>query len=242
VVFYFFKKETKMKVNQLVRWCVVLLVSVVSFSSCTTPDQTHSKTLDPDKILGTISKRVQRAIEGESKARLPRTVEDGEVAFRSPKSWTSGFFPGMLWMLDSYNPDANWSQHASRYTERLEAVQYVTDHHDLGFMLFSSYGKGYQKNGSEAYKKVLITGANSLVSRYDSLIGMTKSWDRPDRWQYPVIIDNMMNLEYLFWATKVTGDSSYYRMAYSHALNTLRDHYREDNSCYHVVDLSLIHI
>ena len=226
-----------MKNNKVqIGWLGVLTLAIL-VSSCSGGAATEqSNPLNPDLILRSIADRLNGAIQNEPKARLPRTVEEGAVAFRSPKSWTSGFFPGMLWMMDTCDTIRNWSSRAMRYTERLEEVQYVTDHHDLGFMLYNSYGKGYAKTGSETYKEVLLNGANSLASRYDTLVGMTKSWDRPEKWQYPVIIDNMMNLEYFFWATKVTGDSLYYQMAYSHAMNTLKDHYRADNSCYHVVD------
>lgn len=183
-----------------------------------------------------MANRIHGAIQHAESTKLPRSVESGKVRYTAPEGWTSGFLPGILWMLESHDSSRDWKQQAMTYTEKLEEVQYHTSDHDLGFMLYNSYGLGYQRLESESYKNVLINGANSLASRYDSLIGMIKSWDRPGKWQYPVIIDNMMNLEYLFWATKATGDSAYYNMAVSHASRTLRDHYRADNSCYHVVD------
>ncbi|MEQ9296932.1 MAG: glycoside hydrolase family 88 protein [Cyclobacteriaceae bacterium] len=214
-----------------------LLTCTILITSCkekTTSEQTDQ--LNPIEILDTIADRLYGAVQSESSPRLPRSVEEGKVRYTSPEGWTSGFFPGMLWMMESYDTSRDWSKHAALYTEELEKVQFLTSHHDLGFMLFNSYGRGYVSTQSASYKQVLVNGANSLAFRYDSMVGMIKSWDRPGIWQYPVIIDNMMNLEYLFWATKATGDSSYYDMAVSHAAQTLRDHYRDDMSCYHVVD------
>ncbi len=201
-------------------------------------NSTSGKTnqLDPDEILSSIADRLYGAVQSASSPRLPRSVEDGKVRYTSSEGWTSGFLPGMLWMIADYDNSRDWTQYAELYTKQLEEVQYLTSHHDLGFMLYNSYGRGYTASNSDIYKQVLVNGAKSLASRYDSLVGMVKSWDRPGKWQYPVIIDNMMNLEYLFWATRATGDSSYYAMALSHATSTLRDHYRADVSCYHVVD------
>jgi hypothetical protein len=213
----------------------IALAFVLTSCSKETPKEEPTE-FDPNIVLASISDRVLNVLREDSSTRLPRNVEDGQIRFTSAKSWTSGFFPGMLWMLDSYNTSEEWETLAKKHTEKLEEVQYVTDHHDLGFMLYSSYGKGYEKLGDEEYKNVLLTGAESLASRYDPMIGMIKSWDRPGKWQYPVIIDNMMNLEYFFWVTQITGDSSYYDMAYSHAKRTLKDHFRDDYGSYHVVD------
>lgn len=214
-----------------------LFVALTIATSCEVKSTSEQEAiLDPDEVLKVISDRLYGAVQNTKSQRLPRSVENGEVRLTSPKSWTSGFFPGMLWMMADYDKSRNWSEYAQQFTEQLEKIQYETSHHDLGFMLYNSYGKGYARLENETYKDILITGANSLASRYNPLIGMIKSWDRPGKWQYPVIIDNMMNLEYLFWAAKATGDSSYYEMAVNHANRTLRDHYRDDLSCYHVVD------
>lgn len=220
---------------------IFIFILLLGFGSCAEKtDSNQGPLLNPDMILNTIADRIWVVVEKDTTVRLPRNVENGKIDFTSAKSWTSGFFPGILWMVGSYDNSRDWSAHARRYTEALEDVQYVTDHHDLGFMLYNSYGKGFEKMKNPEYKDVLLTGANSLASRYSPFIGMIKSWDRPGRWQYPVIIDNMMNLEYFFWVTKETGDSSFYDMAYSHAMKTIEDHYREDYSSYHVVDYDTV--
>jgi len=218
-----------------------LFLVLISFISCQQNQKSKEvNQFDPDLILNTIGGRLETAIQNSDNMRLPRTIENGEVRFTSAKSWTSGFFPGMLWMMADFDSEMNWSEMAAKYTEELNEVQYVTDHHDLGFMLYNSYGKGYHKTKSESYFEVLKNGAASLATRYDSSIGMIKSWDRPGKWQYPVIIDNMMNLEYFFWMATASGDSSYYEMAYSHALKSMNDHYRSDRSSYHVIDYDTV--
>jgi hypothetical protein len=130
--------------------------------------------------------------------------------------------------------DEQWKSVAVQNTEKLEGVQYYTGTHDLGFMVFCSYGNAYRITGDEKYKEVIIQASESLSTRFDSVVGCIKSWDHGD-WQFPVIIDNMMNLEMLFWTSKETGDSKYHDLAVIHANTTLEHHFREDMSSYHVV-------
>ena len=114
--------------------------------------------------------------------------------------------------------------------------------HDLGFMVFNSFGKAWQLTGEQSYRDVVVEAANTLITRYDDKVGCIRSWSwgTPERWQYAVIIDNMMNLELLFEASKITGDNRYYKIAVNHANATLKHHFRADNSCYHVVDYNPI--
>ncbi|SDK81758.1 Glycosyl Hydrolase Family 88 [Catalinimonas alkaloidigena] len=174
----------------------------------------------------------------QDSAGLPRTTRpDGSVRLLASDDWTSGFFPGTLWLLYEYTADPAVQQMAMQYTARLAKEQYNRGTHDLGFMLYNSYGTGYALTGDEAYRDVLVQGARALMSRFRPATGTIRSWDHhATQWQYPVIIDNMMNLELLFAATRLTGDSSFYRVAYQHALTTLRHHFRSDFSSYHVVD------
>lgn len=168
----------------------------------------------------------------------PRSVkEDGSVAYVSSSDWTSGYFPGSLWYMFEYTHDKKWAEQAEKWTAGLTKEQYNRRTHDVGLMLYCSFGNGYRLTGNEAYKNILLNGARSLLSRFNSKTGCIRSWDfGKDRWQFPVIIDNMMNLELLFWATRISGDSSYYRAAKSHALQTLKNHFRKDHSSFHVVD------
>jgi hypothetical protein len=167
----------------------------------------------------------------------PRTLEDNHLILVSSKDWTSGFFPGVLWYLYQYTADEKWLSSAQDFSGKLEKEQFNTGTHDLGFIMYNSYGNGYRLTNNEAYKNILIQSAKSLATRYNPTTGVIRSWDHNrDKWQYPVIIDNMMNLELLFEATKLSGDSSFYNIAVSHANTTLKNHFRPDFSSYHVVD------
>ena len=168
----------------------------------------------------------------------PRNIqEDGALRLVGPKDWCSGFFPGELWYMYEYTGDVFWKEKARAYTAPLETLKDHKGTHDLGFMLYCSFGNGYRLDPSPRYKEVLLQGARSLASRFNPATGCIRSWDHnKDKWQFPVIIDNMMNLEYLFEATRLSGDSSFYRMAVSHADVTMRNHFREDYSSYHVLD------
>lgn len=172
----------------------------------------------------------------------PRNIQpDGSLRLVSPLDWCSGFFPGELWYMYAYSKDDFWKEKAKLQTELLESLKTHKGTHDLGFMLFNSYGNGYPVEPSEKYKEVLLEGANSLISRFNPVVGCIRSWDSyENNWQYPVIIDNMINLEYLFWATEVSGDSIYYNVAVTHADNTMKNHFRNDYSSYHVLDYDSI--
>jgi unsaturated chondroitin disaccharide hydrolase len=171
---------------------------------------------------------------------FPRTIKpDGTMKGVPSEDWTSGFYSGNLWYLYDYTKDRKWEAAARKWTAGLEKERHNTHTHDLGFMLYNSFGNGYRLTQDPRYKEVLIEGARSLSTRFSPITGCIQSWDH-GKWQFPVIIDNMMNLEFLFWATKVTGDSSFYKIAVTHANTTLKNHFRADNSSYHVVDYDTI--
>lgn len=157
--------------------------------------------------------------------------------------WRSGFFPGSVWYLYELTGDKKLLPLAQKYTEAISEAQYLTRHHDIGFIINCSYGNGRRFVKPAEYDSVLVTAAKSLCTRFHPGAGIIQSWNiNPGSWQEakgwtcPVIVDNMMNLELLFEATKITGDSTYYNIAVSHADKTLKEHYRPDGSCYHVLD------
>lgn len=124
-----------------------------------------------------------------------------------------------------------------KYTAFLEQEKFNAKTHDMGFKMFCSYGQGYSITKNPQYRDVLLQSAETLISRFNPKVGCIRSWDHnSDKWDFPVIIDNMMNLELLFWAAKETCDSTYKEIAVSHALKTLQNHFREDYSTFHVVD------
>ena len=166
----------------------------------------------------------------------PRTIDkNGNVVLVNSRDWTSGFFPGCLWEIYEYTKDDKWKSEAQFYTKNIEREQFNNTTHDLGFMLYCSFGNGYRLTGDDHYKDVLLQSAKTLITRFNPVVGCIKSWESNDRWEYPVIIDNMMNLEILFWATKETSDSTFYKIAVAHANTTLKNHFREDFSTWHVL-------
>lgn len=173
----------------------------------------------------------------------PRTtLPDGNIWYVPVDDWCSGFFPGSLWYLGELTGNQDWSRRAADYTETLDSAQYLTWHHDVGFIIGSSYLNGYRLGGKEQYAPVVVNAAKSLATRFRPGAGVIQSWNVDKGWQSergwacPVIIDNMMNLEIMFEATRLTGDSTFYDIAVSHANTTMAHHFRPDFSCYHVVD------
>jgi len=167
----------------------------------------------------------------------PRTVENGQFKMVISKDWTSGFFPAELWYFYQYTNDKKWLDLARKYTADIKKEQFNTSTHDLGFMVYCPFGNGYRLTNDTAYRSVIIQAAKSLSTRFNVKSGVLKSWDHSgSKWKFPVIIDNMMNLELLFETTRLTGDSSFYKIAVSHANTTLKNHFRPDFSSYHVID------
>lgn len=213
--------------------CSLLLV----FVSCSEPTPPKSTIEFAGEQLNIALKEVAKVKQQYPDLLSPRSLREDTIFMVPSKDWTSGFFAGNLWWMYEATGDEFWKEKAKEFTEPLESNKNNKGTHDLGFVMYNSFGKGYQLTGNEQYKEVLITAANSLITRFDERLGVIRSWDHNrDKWDYPVIIDNMMNLEFLFWATKVTGDSTYYKIADSHAEVTLANHFREDNSTYHVID------
>ena len=184
-------------------------------------------------------------IEESGKILNPRTVlEDGSIWYVPIDDWCSGFFPGSMWYLHELTGDEKWKNLAIKYTEDLDSVKHLKWHHDVGFMIGSSYLNGLRISDKQEYKDVIVTAAQSLATRYRPTAKVIQSWDikgwQAERgWECPVIIDNMMNLELMFEAFKFSGDSTLYQIAVDHANTTLANHFRENNSCYHVIDYSL---
>ena len=165
----------------------------------------------------------------------PRTFENGQLVTVRIKDWTSGFFAGSLWYLYEYTRKPEWLAAAKNHTERLESIKDFTGDHDVGFMLGSSYGNGYRLTGDKSYRRVLVQGAKSLATRYHPQVRQIRSWDH-GTWTYPVIIDNMMNLELLTLAAREGGGERLRKIAMTHADETEKNHFRADSSSYHLVD------
>ncbi len=170
-------------------------------------------------------------IESGSRAGQLRTVDR--------QNWVSGFYPGVLWYLYEATGDDDFRAAARQWTEGLAENQRLTSTHDLGFMIYNSYGNGYRLTGDRDYRGVLVRTAANLSSRFNAEVGCIKSWDwGGNRWQFPVIVDNLMNLELLTAVAGMSGREAYTEQAMRHADQTGRHHIRADYTTYHVVDFS----
>jgi unsaturated chondroitin disaccharide hydrolase len=164
---------------------------------------------------------------------FPRSLDrNGKLVTSGSDWWCSGFYPGTLLYLAEATKDQELKTEALKKLKVLEKEQFNTSTHDLGFMMFCSFGNINRVEPSLAYKNILLNSARSLASRFDEKVGCIRSWNSKPS-DFLVIIDNMMNLELLFWATKQTGDSSFYKIAVTHANTTIKNHFRPDYSSYH---------
>ena len=162
---------------------------------------------------------------------------DGTIKTNSARGWISGFFPANIWFLYEYTRDPKWLDMARRRTAPLDTLRRYTKTHDLGFMVGCPCAAAYRLTGEEAYRQLLIDASDALLTRFSPAVGLIRSWDNKngDPNPYRVIIDNMMNLEMLITVSKLTGDKRSYDIAVCHADNTLKNHFRPDNSCFHIV-------
>ena len=207
---------------------------------------TYEKPTKLDNAMANADEQLHYALKCTSEARKtakgnkvnPRSIDkDGNLVLVGPKDCCSGFFAGTLWQMYQYSHMQFWRENAVSNTWLIESAKWHKGTHDLGFMIGDSFGKAYQLTGEQSYRDVMLQAARTLCTRYSPKVGCIRSWDHnADRWTFPVIIDNMMNLEILFEAYKLTGDKSFYDIAVSHANVTIKNHFRDDYSSYHVVD------
>ncbi|WP_276501715.1 glycoside hydrolase family 88 protein [Terrimonas pollutisoli] len=232
-----------MKKNQFLKFGLLLIGIILLYAFIPKPKSEKDK-----EFVGKVFRTAERQyadmlLHSKDFTQYPRTIDkNGQTMYVPISDWTGGFFPGSLWYLYEGTKDTSWKKEAIKWTESLENNQYNTSHHDLGFMMYCSYGNAYRVTKNEDYKKILIQSAKSLATRFNPKVGCIESWnsrlswDGHTMWHFPVIIDNMMNLELLFFASKVTGDPSYRKIAIRHADVTMENHFRPDFSSYHVVN------
>ncbi len=167
---------------------------------------------------------------------MPRSFTKDTLRTCTSENWTAGFYPGTLLYLYENTKDNILYAEALKKIKLMDKEQYNTGTHDLGFMMYCSYGNLNRIASNDEYTKILINSARSLATRFNPVVGCIRSWGKSDDTkEFRVIIDNMMNLELLFWAAKETGDRSLYNIAITHANTTINNHFRKDNSSYHVV-------
>ena len=174
---------------------------------------------------------------------IPRSMDHstGVVKKVKSKDWTSGFFSGNLWQIYSLTGDVRFKEKAILWNAFIEKEKFNNTTHDMGFKVYCSFGKGLKVQDNPKYKNIIVKSAQTLVTRFDTKIGAIRSWDHnKEFFDFPVIIDNMLNLELLFEASKISGDKKFKNIAIQHANTTLKNHFRKDNSCYHVIDYDTI--
>ncbi|MCH5309331.1 MAG: glycoside hydrolase family 88 protein [Prevotella sp.] len=203
---------------------------------------------DVKKEIGYCTEQINRALDSLKQAdgsydytMEPRNILGEETKWNCRKAcaeeWCSGFWPGILWMDYGVTKDENVRQQAEGFTESLAVLtQKPAFDHDLGFLVLSSYGKGYEQTGNEDYKKVMLAAADSLATLFNPIVGTILSWPRhvKDYGGHNTIMDNMINLELLLWAAENGGRQELRDIAVQHAETTMAHHFREDGSCYHV--------
>ncbi|MDR1951776.1 MAG: glycoside hydrolase family 88 protein [Bacteroidales bacterium] len=225
---------------------VAIVATILIATGCN--NQQKAKFIKENVEFATAQTELMLQAVGEPTGRnYPRSIRnDGTTSTTSMYDWTPGFFPGTLWYLYELTGDNKWKEQAEKWTESLEPLKTFTRHHDLGFMMYCSYGNAERLASKPHYKDILVESASSLSTRFYEIPQSIKSWEfrrawnDTNLWQFPVIIDNMMNLEMLFYASKVTGNSRYYDLSVTHANTSLKNHFREDFSTYHVVDYDTV--
>ena len=176
------------------------------------------------------------AVSNPGVAIYPRSInKEGALWTSNYKWWCSGFYPGSMWYVYEYTGDEKIKELALEYQAGLEPLRFRKDDHDIGFQLMCSYGNCLRLTEDQTCVPVLIDGANSLASRFDPEVGCTRSWSF-GKWSFPVIVDNMMNMELLLKAAELGGSDSLKNVALAHARTTMKNHFRDDKSCFHLVD------
>ena len=226
--------------NKLLYIAIALLALII-------PTHTSAAT-DTQEELARCDAKIHKALKSlgatDGKAdysMMPRNIEGDATTWHcrpaTPEEWCSGFWPGILWMDYAATGDEKVRRQAERYTAALKPIleRPVYDH-DLGFLFFCSYGKGYEATGDEAYRAVILQASDSLATLFNPTVGTLLAWPRhvKDFGGHNTIMDTMMNLEMLFWAARHGGDPALRDIAVRHAETTMRHHFRPDATCYHV--------
>jgi len=171
---------------------------------------------------------------------LPRNIYPNQTKWNKIgiHDWTSGFWPGVLWYAYEASEDNSILEQAQKFTIPLKGILDVpVDNHDLGFMLYCSMGNGLKLTNNRNYKEYLLTAADSLATLYNPKVKTILSWpgmNKKMNWAHNTIIDNMINLELLFWASKNGGGRHLYDMAVNHAEVCMKTLVRPDYTTYHV--------
>jgi unsaturated chondroitin disaccharide hydrolase len=221
-----------------VKYLIVMFVFTMFSMACKTnvATQNHPNSKEVNALL---KNRFQKLLEYPiDSIGFPRSmsIKTGVIKKVPSKDWTSGFFVGNLWQIYQLTGDSRFKERAALWNAFMEKEKFNATTHDMGFKVFGSFGKGLEVADNTKYKAIIIKSAETLTSRFNKKVGSIRSWDfNKNIWEFPVIIDNLMNLELLFEASKISGDAKFKNIAIKHANTTLKNHFRKDASCYHVV-------
>jgi len=222
--------------NKLIQYLILGSLATGAFNEC------RSQTFNPVSSLDyCVSKVALDTAMIKEMDGMPRTIDGNKTDWQFARigDWTNGFFPGILWFAYEYTGDPVWKREADRVTWALAPIAFRNNFdHDLGFILYNSFGKGYRLTGDTAYKRILLASADSLATLFNPRVGTILSWPGMRQrmgWPHNTIVDNMMNLELLFWAARNGGSRRLYDIAMKHAETTMQNHFRPDYSAYHVV-------
>ena len=215
---------------------IAMLLPLMAVISCSRQETMAEMTDRVFEVARQQCIRMAASLDGNT---MPRTFEGDSLVLSPVRWWCSGFFPGTLWYVYEYTGSEEIRELADRQTMKVEPIKDVKHDHDVGFQINCSFGNGYRLTGNEHYRDVMHTAAHSLATRFNSNVECTRSWDWVKKgrdWKFPVIIDNMMNMELLLSVAAMYGEQKLSDIAVSHAETTMKNHFREDFSCFHLVD------
>ena len=221
----------------------VMMGCALAISLCACAPKDAHKDLDVESELDYCNDQIQKTLNSIGDTTMvPRNILSGQSEWNLVPvridEWTVGFWPGILWYNYEFTESEKNLEAAIHYTEILEPLTSLPAYdHDLGFQLFCSYGNGYRLTGDERYKQIILNAADTLATLFNPKVGTILSWPRevePNNWPHNTIMDNMINLEMLYWAAANGGDKELYVIATKHAETTMKRHFRDDGSNYHV--------
>lgn len=229
----------------MMKYFTLIGLGLLSLTACVT---STAETLDVDREIGYCDRHVHATLAELKGANdsidytmMPRNIKAEDNHWHCRKNdkteWCNGFWPGVLWYDYELTKNEEIRTQAEKFTSTLEFLsKSPAFDHDLGFLMFCSYGNGYRLTNNQGYRQVILDTADSLATLYRSNVGTILSWPRNTAMYggHNTIMDNMINLEMLFWASKNGGSHHLYDIAVSHAKKTMENHFRDDYTSYHV--------
>lgn len=225
----------------MMKQIITILLATILVAACNNKQEENSVDAALDYCIAQANKTL-KTLPADS-AQIPRSIANGKTDWRfvSYRDWTCGFWPGILWYAYEYNHNNAIKESAQRYSRALfPLVDSAAIDHDLGFQVFTSIGNGYRLTHDTLYRTILLRAADTLSKLFNPKVGTILSWPREVPgvdWplRHNTIMDNMINLELLFWAAKNGGNKGLYDIAVKHAETTMQNHFRPDYTSYHVV-------